>query len=154
MGDLVRAWRGDYYERILRLDQSVEKWYRVQDSYVDGLGDVCEQFGIDLPKDVRVETARAWQRLEAWPDVRPGLNELRSQAVVATLSNTDMATMIALFRDQQLEADAILTAELFAPSNPNVSCTSAPAGIWASIPSGPRWSRRIPTICGPPAKSD
>ena len=118
VGDLVRAWRSDYYERVLRLDQSVEKWYRVQDSYVDGLGDVCEQFGIDLPEDVRIETARAWQRLEAWPDVRPGLKELRSQAVVSTLSNTDMATMIRLFREQQLEADAILTAELFGAFKP------------------------------------
>ncbi|MEU5843735.1 haloacid dehalogenase type II [Rhodococcus sp. NPDC047139] len=120
VGDFVRAWRQDYYERILELDQSVDHWYRVQDSYADGLGAVCEQFGIDVPPELRSEAAQAWQRLEAWPDVRPGLAKLRSRAVVATLSNTDMATMVNLFRNQQLEADAILTAELFGAFKPEL----------------------------------
>ena len=118
VGDLVRAWRQDYYERILELDQSVEHWHRVQDSYVDGLGAVCAKFGIDLPAEARIEAARAWQRLEPWPDVRPGLKQLRSRAVVATLSNTDMATMVKLFRDQQLDADVLLTAEVFGAVKP------------------------------------
>ncbi|UYP18368.1 haloacid dehalogenase type II [Rhodococcus sp. Z13] len=117
-GDMTRAWRRDYYERVLRLEQSVEQWYRLQDAYVDGLGDVCEQFGIDLPPETRVEVARAWQRLEPWPDVRPGLKALRARALVAPLSNTDMSTMVRLFKEQDLEADAIFTAELFGAFKP------------------------------------
>ena len=118
VGDIVRTWRSDYFTRVAGLDQSVADWYPVQNVYEDGLADVCAQYGIDLPADTRAALADSWRHLVPWPDVPAGLEKVRSQALVATLSNTDMATMVTLFKDLGIGWDAVLTAEVFGAFKP------------------------------------
>ncbi|MGD9621517.1 MAG: hypothetical protein AB7G47_14635 [Mycolicibacterium sp.] len=72
----------------------------MQDEYQAGFSDVCVHYGISALDQSAAETvARSWQRLEPWPDVRAGMAGLRGKAITATLSNTDMSTAIALFKE-------------------------------------------------------
>ncbi|MFT3660642.1 MAG: haloacid dehalogenase type II [Gordonia sp. (in: high G+C Gram-positive bacteria)] len=119
VGDVVRAWRADYFARVAALEQSADEWYPVQRVYADGLADVCASFGIELPAERRAELAGAWTRLVPWHDVPDGLRRLRSESLVATLSNTDMATMVTLFKDLRIDWDAIFTAEVFGAFKPD-----------------------------------
>ncbi|TDZ77594.1 haloacid dehalogenase type II [Mycobacteroides salmoniphilum] len=116
----TRAWRADYFDRVANLAQSVDEWTRVQDLYVHGFADVCETFGLPRPNAATAElVASSWQRLIPWPDVPAGLSGLRARAVVATLSNTDMATMVNLFKRLGISWDAVLTAEVFGSFKPD-----------------------------------
>ena len=55
---------------------------------------------------------RAWHRLDPWPDVTPGLTRLKRTFILATLSNGDVAMMVAIARRAGLPWDAILGAEV------------------------------------------
>ncbi|NGX08301.1 haloacid dehalogenase type II [Mycobacteroides franklinii] len=116
----TRAWRTDYFERVSSLTQSVDDWTRVQDLYAAGFADVCGTFGLPRPQHATANAvASSWQRLVPWPDVPAGLSALRSRATIATLSNTDMATMVNLFKRLGISWDAVLTAEVFGHFKPH-----------------------------------
>ncbi|GAS98227.1 haloacid dehalogenase, type II [Mycolicibacterium canariasense] len=119
-GDFTRAWREDYFRRVRSIPQSVDDWRRVQDLYAAGFADVCAGYGLDRPSPGDTGLASAsWQRLEPWPDVRTGMARLRRQAITATLSNTDMSTMITLFKRLAIDMDAIFTAEMVGAFKPD-----------------------------------
>jgi 2-haloacid dehalogenase len=119
-GDFTRSWREDYFRRVRDVPQTVDEWHRVQDLYAAGFADVCADFGLDRPSVADAERVSAgWQRLQPWPDVPAGLARLRRQAVTATLSNTDMSTMISLFKRLAIEIDAIFTAEMVGAFKPD-----------------------------------
>lgn len=65
-----------------------------------------------VPEAVRVNLNKAWHRLDAWPDVPPGLARLRSRFLLAPCSNGHFALMVALARRNGLVWDAITGAEL------------------------------------------
>jgi 2-haloacid dehalogenase len=116
----TRAWRADYFARVANLAQSADGWTRVQDLYAHGFGDICEAFGLPRPEAATAEVvASSWQHLIPWPDVSAGLSGLRSRAIVATLSNTDMATMVNLFKHLGISWDVVLTAEVFGSFKPD-----------------------------------
>jgi hypothetical protein len=54
---------------------------------------------------------RAWHRLDPWPDAVEGLTQLQTQFPLVTLSNGNVALLIALARRAGLRWDAILGAE-------------------------------------------
>ena len=52
-GDITRAWRRDYFERIAKAEQSAQNWHPVQDAYAAGLHSVCAELAITIPKAER-----------------------------------------------------------------------------------------------------
>ena len=53
----------------------------------------------------------AWHRLDAWPDVPPGLARLKRQYLLAPVSNGNISLMVDLARRNDFPWDAILGAE-------------------------------------------
>ena len=53
----------------------------------------------------------AWHRLDAWPDVPPGLARLKRHYLLAPLSNGNISLMVDLARRNNFPWDAILGAE-------------------------------------------
>lgn len=58
------------------------------------------------------ELALAWRQLQPWPDVPQGLAQLRQLLPVVTLSNANVALMVAMNRFNGLQWDAVLGAEV------------------------------------------
>ena len=54
----------------------------------------------------------AWHRLDAWPDVAPGLARLKRRFVLAPVSNGNISLMVDLARRNGIPWDAILGAEI------------------------------------------
>ena len=54
----------------------------------------------------------AWHRLDAWPDVPPGLARLKRKFLIAPVSNGNISLMVDLARRNNLPWDAILGAEI------------------------------------------
>ncbi|MCV7359893.1 haloacid dehalogenase type II [Mycolicibacterium fluoranthenivorans] len=119
-GEFTRDWRTNYFHRVRTLSQSVDQWHPVQREYAAGFGEVCVSHGLAEPTWAAAESvASSWQRLEPWPDARAGMARLRRDAITATLSNTDMSTMVSLFKNLAIDIDAVLTAELVGAFKPD-----------------------------------
>ena len=58
------------------------------------------------------ELTLAWQRLQPWPDVLPGLSRLKTTYTLATLSNADVSTVVNISKRAGLPWDAIFAAEM------------------------------------------
>ncbi len=54
----------------------------------------------------------AWHRLDAWPDVPPGLARLKRNYLLAPVSNGNISLMVDLARRNNFPWDAILGAEI------------------------------------------
>jgi len=78
------------------------------------LEDLLQHHGVNpagLGDQLLDELTRAWHRLDPWPDAVEGLIRLKRQFPLVTLSNGNIALMLALARRSGLPWDAILGAE-------------------------------------------
>lgn len=68
--------------------------------------------GLDVDAATRHALNLAWHRLDAWPDVTPGLLRLRPRYRLAPCSNGNISLMVDLARRNGFPWDAILGAEV------------------------------------------
>lgn len=67
----------------------------------EGLTEVLKQFGITGLTEPEIDHLnRAWHRLDPWPDAVPGLMRLKSQLILGTLSNGNVALLVNMARQQ------------------------------------------------------
>ena len=80
----------------------------------ENLDAVLPRFGLDaLPDETRDRLNLLWHRLDAWPDVAPGLAQLKQRFILAPMSNGSISLMVDLARHNHfLQWDAILGAEI------------------------------------------
>ena len=74
---------------------------------------LLEQYQISsLSEGAKDQLNRVWHRLDPWPDVAAGLERIRRDAVVAALSNGNVALLVNMARHGGLCWDCVLSAEL------------------------------------------
>ncbi len=111
--DLVRRWRAGYFTALEAARSGHDGWVSVHSVYRDALETVLRESGItDFSDAEREELTLAWQRLEPWPDVAPGLSWLKDEFTLATLSNADVSAVINISKRARLPWDAIFAAEM------------------------------------------
>jgi 2-haloacid dehalogenase len=110
--ELADAWRARYVPIMLEVNNRVRRWDNFDALHLATLDDLLAERGIELDPDVRNQLVAAWHRLDPWPDVREGLEQLRRTHVVATLSNGHLALLVELVRHGDLHFDLLLSAEL------------------------------------------
>ena len=115
---VVDDWRRAYRPALdaVRADGA---WRDLDAVQRDTLADVLARHGVDLPADDREVLVRSWRRLPAWPDAPAGLDRLRANAVLATLSNGHVALLVDLLRFAGLRMDTVLSAELAGSYKPD-----------------------------------
>jgi 2-haloacid dehalogenase len=97
---------------------------------------VLKELDLDrVDQRARAELNLAWHRLDAWPDVRPGLARLRARFRVAPCSNGNISIMVDLARRNDLVWDAILGAELARDYKPKPEVYLAAAEAFDCAPS-------------------
>ena len=107
------AWRAQYQPVMEEVRSG-----RVPFSKLDTLHRIClervlKDFGLaDVDEAIRGELNLAWHRLDAWPDVTPGLARLRRRFRIAPCSNGNISLMVDLARRNGWHWDAIVGAEL------------------------------------------
>ena len=104
------AWRAEYQPAMARIREGRRGYIPLDDLHLENLQKVCADFGLRCPDPEGLN--RAWERLEPWPDVVPGLSALKRRAIVAPCSNGSIAMMTRLARHAGLPWDCILGAEL------------------------------------------
>ncbi|MEO8280070.1 MAG: haloacid dehalogenase type II [Ideonella sp.] len=107
------AWRAQYQPAMEEVRSGILPFSKLDVLHRRNLDVVLKQFELDqVDETTRVQLNQAWHRLDAWPDVPPGLARLRTRYRLAPCSNGNIALMVDLARRNGLVWDAILGAEL------------------------------------------
>jgi 2-haloacid dehalogenase len=104
------AWRAEYDPAMARIRAGERGYVALDELHRENLEQVLAAFGATCPDPAGL--ARAWERLDPWPDVVPGLGALRARAIVAPCSNGSIALMTRLARHAGLPWDCILGADI------------------------------------------
>ncbi len=106
------AWRAQYQPAMEDVRSGRLPFSKLDALHRRNLEAIAAAFGLgSLPESARVELNLAWHRLDAWPDVSPGLHRLRTRFRLAPCSNGNISLMVDLARRNGLPWDAILGAE-------------------------------------------
>ena len=110
--ELADTWRARYRPILDEVNDGSRPWGDFDDLHLATLDDLLAERGVDVPAEERRRLVNGWHRLDPWPDVRAGLDELRRERVTATLSNGHVALLVDLARHGDLRFDCVLSAEL------------------------------------------
>ncbi len=102
------AWRGEYQPAMARVRSGDRGYVPLDDLHLENLQTVCRRFDLPCPQDLNA----AWEQLDPWPDVVPGLTLLKHSHIIAPCSNGSIALMTRLARHGGLPWDCILGAEI------------------------------------------
>jgi 2-haloacid dehalogenase len=109
---LADAWRGEYQGAMEEVRSGRIPFGKLDVLHRRNLDRILPRFGAgSLSEEERRTLNRAWHRLDAWPDVTPGLARLKRKYLLAPLSNGNVSIMVDLARRNDFPWDAILGAE-------------------------------------------
>jgi 2-haloacid dehalogenase len=109
---LADGWRARYAPILGEVIGGARPWALLDELHRATLDDLLAEHGIEADARRRERLVQSWHRLDPWPDVREGLEALRRERVVATLSNAHVAMLVHLARHGDLRFDTLLSAEL------------------------------------------
>ncbi len=117
---LVDDWRRAYVPSMDRVRRGEIAWRNLDALHRESLDTLIERYGLGaIDAHERDRLARAWHRLEPWPDVIAGLERLRRRFILASLSNGNIALQVALRRYAGLPFDMLFSAETFGHYKPD-----------------------------------
>lgn len=124
-------WRMLYQPAMQRCRGGDRPFVPLDELHHEMLLELLQQYGLS-PQRFEVSTLQnlssAWRRLDPWSDVPLGLSRVRTRFPVVTLSNANVALMVAMNRFNGLQWDAILGAELAMAYKPEPAAYLATAG--------------------------
>jgi 2-haloacid dehalogenase len=125
------AWRAQYQPAMEEVRSGKIPFSKLDVLHRRNLEVVLQQFSIgDLDEATKVHLNLAWHRLDAWPDVAPGLQRLRERYRIGPCSNGNISLMVDLARRNGFPWDAILGAEVARDYKPKpIVYTSAAAAF-------------------------
>ncbi len=132
---LADAWRAQYQPAMEEVRSGRIPFSKLDVLHRRNLDLVLQAFGLDaVDEATRVQLNLAWHRLDAWPDVAPGLVRLRERFRIAPCSNGNISLMVDLARRNGFPWDAILGAELARDYKPQPAVYLAAAAAFDCAP--------------------
>ena len=109
----ARGWRSGYGPAMNQVRTGELPWMKIDQLHRRILDDLLVEFEISgLFEEEIDDLNRVWHRLIPWPDSVLGLSRLRSNFVLATLSNGNVSLLTNMAKNAGLPWDCILSAEL------------------------------------------
>jgi 2-haloacid dehalogenase len=116
------AWRAQYIAAMIGMRKSGRAFVPLDVLHREMLETALRDWGVDpagVDAALLSEWTRAWHRLDPWPDAVEGLTRLKRRFPVVTLSNGNVALLMAMARRAGLPWDAILGAEVSGTYKPD-----------------------------------
>lgn len=111
--EFADAWRAQYQPAMEDVRAGRIPFSKLDLLHRRNLDVILKAYDIDhVDEATRQHLNLAWHRLDAWPDVVPGLNALRLKHLIAPCSNGNISLMVDLAKRNGFPWDAILGAEL------------------------------------------
>jgi 2-haloacid dehalogenase len=111
---MADEWRREGYIRGIARIRAGETPYVSSDTlFSSKLDELLPKFGVSgLSTEETANLARAWRRLDPWPDTVPGLTKLKTRFTISPLSNGSFVTLTSMAKRAALPWDCIITTEL------------------------------------------
>jgi 2-haloacid dehalogenase len=107
------AWRDQYQPGMEEVRSGRIPYTKLDVLHRRMLQKILPPFGLEKLGETELDRLTlAWHHLDAWQDVRGGLDRLQKQFLIAPVSNGNIALMSALARRNHFRWDAILGADL------------------------------------------
>lgn len=117
---LVDAWRGAYQPSMQRVRSGALPWAVLDDLHRASLDDLIARFAITgLDEADRAWMVEGWHRLKPWPDTVAGLDVLKRGAIIGTLSNGNVALLVAMAKAAGMAWDVVFGADIFGHYKPD-----------------------------------
>jgi 2-haloacid dehalogenase len=108
--EIADGWRALYQPQLDTVRRGDRAWVDLDVLHREALDRLLAER--ELTVDDPDELTRAWHRLDAWPDVVPGLTALKARFIVAPCSNGHIAQSVNLAKHAALPWDVVLGAEI------------------------------------------
>jgi 2-haloacid dehalogenase len=131
------AWRFRYIETMRAFRQSERAFVTLDVLHREMLEQSLRAEGIDpaaLDDSLLADWNRAWHRLDPWPDAVAGLTRLKARFPIVTLTNGNIALMLAMARRGALPWDALLGAEVTRAYKPDPQAYLGTAAVLGLAP--------------------
>jgi len=107
------AWRGEYQGAMDQVRDGHIPFCKLDILHRRNLDLIMPRFNISgVAENVLQYLNLAWHRLDAWPDVPPGMARLRRRHLLAPCSNGNISLMVDIARRNGIHWDAILGSEI------------------------------------------
>jgi 2-haloacid dehalogenase len=107
------AWRGEYQGAMDQVRDGHIPFCKLDILHRRNLDLIRPRFNISgIAENALQYLNLAWHRLDAWPDVPPGMSRLRRRHLLAPCSNGNISLMVDLARRNDIHWDAILGSEI------------------------------------------
>jgi 2-haloacid dehalogenase len=107
------AWRGEYQGAMDQVRDGHIPFCKLDLLHRRNLDLIMPRFNISgIAENALQYLNLAWHRLDAWPDVPPGMTRLRRRHLLAPCSNGNISLMVDLARRNGIHWDAILGSEI------------------------------------------
>ncbi|HST00320.1 MAG TPA: haloacid dehalogenase type II [Usitatibacter sp.] len=107
------AWRAEYQPAMEEVRSGRIPFARPDVIHRKMLDRIAAKFGLgDLGDADRDDLTLAWHKLDAWPDVKRGLDRLHAKYLLAPVSDGNISLMVDLARRNGFPWDAILGADI------------------------------------------
>ena len=118
--EFALAWRAGYKPAMQKVMSGELGWTLIDDLHRMILDEILERFDVNhLSEAEKCHLNKAWHRLEAWPDSVQGLQRLKSNYTICTLSNGNIGLLTNMAKRAGLPWDCILSAEVFRKYKPD-----------------------------------
>jgi 2-haloacid dehalogenase len=129
------AWRAEYQPGMEEVRSGRIPFSKLDVIHRRMLERIRPRFGLEkVEEPVLKELNLAWHRLDAWPDVPPGLDRLRKRFWLAPCSNGNISLMVDLARRNGFVWDAILGSEIARDYKPKPGVYLAAADAFSLEP--------------------
>jgi len=107
------AWRGEYQGAMDQVRDGHIPFCKLDLLHRRNLEIIMPRFNISgIAENALQYLNLAWHRLDAWPDVPPGMSRLRRRHLLAPCSNGNISLMVDIARRNGIHWDAILGSEI------------------------------------------
>ncbi len=109
------AWRGRYIDVMWAFSASSREFVTLDVLHREMLEQTLRSEDVDpsiFDDELLADWTRAWHRLDPWPDSVAGLTRLKARFPIVTLTNGNIALMLAMARRAGLPWDTLLGAEV------------------------------------------
>ncbi|OZE39507.1 MULTISPECIES: haloacid dehalogenase type II [unclassified Rhodococcus (in: high G+C Gram-positive bacteria)] len=104
-------WRSLYQPAMEQVRSGNRPFTRLDVLHLESLRVVLSEFEVQLDDSDVASLNHAWHRLDPWPDSVSGLTRLRTEFIIAPLSNGNISLLLDMAKNAGLPWDAILGAE-------------------------------------------
>lgn len=114
-------WRALYQPAMEQIRSGDRGYVKLDQLHKENLQQLVHQYGLEGFSDAQLDNInRVWHRLQPWADTLPGMNRLRKNYILASLSNGNVSLMVNMAKYSSIPWDMILgseTAQGYKPQN-------------------------------------